>query len=180
MQKEVSRSTEIVNRIINTTTKDKRMIEVLKAYIQSSYHQGVFFSDVQRLGIDYYQAVSPYTSRCNSHLRVYFGNGGYIEMSLKRLKRWCREHSSYIEDLFQNSYDEIDERIESIVDQYANDPQDRERLLQICKMVTQEQHAIDLQRAWKLFQDHATYIHPRTGKETCKMNLFQFTKQMEQ
>ena len=172
------KSTTIINHIISTTTKDKRMIEVLKAYIQSSYHQGIYFSDVQRFGINYYQAV---ISRSDSYLRVYFGNGGYTEMSLKKLKRWCREHHSYIEDLFQTSYDKkIKDRIESIIDQYANDPQDRERLLQICKVVAQDQHVMDLQRAWKLFQEYATYIHPRTGKVTSKMNLFQFTKQMEQ
>lgn len=172
------KSTQIINHIINTTTKDKRMIEVLKAYIQSSYHQGIFFSDVQRFDINYYQAV---ISRCDSYLMVYFGNGGYTKMSLKKLKRWCREHHSYIEDLFQTSYDKkIKDRIESIIDQYANDSQDRERLLQICKVVAQDQHVMDLQRAWKLFQEHATYIHPRTGKVTSKMNLFQFTKQMEQ
>lgn len=175
------KSTQIINHIISTTTKDKRMIEVLKAYIQSSYHQGIHFSDVQRFGINYYQVVSTYLSRCYSHIRVYFGNGGYTEMSLKKLKRWCREHHSYIEDIFQTSYDKkIKDRIESIIDQYANDSQDRERLLQICKVAVQDQHAIDLQRAWKLFQEYATYIHPRTNRETCKMNLFQFTKQMEQ
>ena len=145
MQTKEYKSTQIINHIINTTTKDKRMIEVLKAYIQSSYHQGIFFSDVQRFGINYYQAV---ISRSYSYLRVYFGNGGYTEMSLKKLKRWCREHHSYIEDLFQTSYDKkIKDRIGSIIDQYANDPQDRERLLQICKVVVQDQHMIDLQRA---------------------------------
>ena len=175
------KSTQIINHIISTTTKDKRMIEVLKAYIQSSYHQGIHFYDVQRFGIDYYQAVSSHFSRCWTHLRVYFGNGGYTEMSLKKLKRWCRVHCLYIEDLFQTSYDKkIKDRIGSIIDQYANDSQDRERLLQICKVAVQDQHAIDLQRAWKLFQEYATYIHPRTDKVTCKMNLFQFTKQMEQ
>ena len=181
MQTKEYKSTQIINHIISTTTKDKRMIEVLKAYIQSSYHQGILFSDVQRLGINYYQAVSSHFSRCYTHLRVYFGNGGYTEMSLKKLKRWCRVHCLYIEDLFQTSYDKkIKDRIGSIIDQYANDPQDRERLLQICKVAVQDQHVMDLQRAWKLFQEYATYIHPRTGKVTSKMNLFQFTKQMEQ
>lgn len=183
MQTKEYKSTQIINHIISTTTKDKRMIEVLKAYIHSSYHQGKYFLDVQRLGIDHYQVVSRYlgcSSSHLSHLRVYFGNAGYTIMSLKKLKRWCRKHSRYIEDLFQNSYDKIDDRIETIIDQYPNDPPDRERLLRICKRAVQEQHAIDLQRAWKLFQEHATYIHPRTGKVTCKMNLFQFTKQIEQ
>lgn len=174
------KSTQIVNRIINTTTNDERMIEALKAYIRSSYHQGKYFPDVQRLGIDHYHAVSLYPSRCNSHLEVYFGNAGCTVMSLKNLKRWCRRHNRYIEDLFQNSYDNIDDRITSIIDQYPNDPLDRKRLLRICKSAVRSQHEIDLQRAWKLFQEHATYIHPRTGRETCKMNLFQFTKQMEQ
>lgn len=181
MQTKEYKSTQIINHIISTTTKDKRMIEVLKAYIQSSYHQGIHFSDAQKFGIDHYQAVSSHFSRCWTHLRVYFGNGGYTEMSLKKLKRWCRVHCLYIEDLFQTSYDKkIKDRIESIIDQYANDSQDRERLLQICKVAVQDQHAIDIQRAWKLFQEYATYIHPRTGKVTSKMNLFQFTKQMEQ
>ena len=181
MQTKEYKSTQIINHIISTTTKDKRMIEVLKAYIQSSYHQGIHFYDVQRFGIGYYQAFSSHFSRCWTHLRVYFGNGGYTEMSLKKLKRWCRVHCLYIENLFQTSYDKkIKDRIWSIIDQYANDSQDRERLLQIWKVSVQDQHAIDLQRAWKLFQEHATYIHPRTGKVTSKMNLFQFTKQMEQ
>ena len=179
MKTTTSKSTQIVNRIINTTTNDERMIEALKAYIHSSYHQGEYFPDVQRLGIDHYQVVPLYPSRCNSHLEVYFGNAGCTIMSLKKLKRWCRGHSRYIEDLFQNSYDKIDDRIETIIDQHPNDPPDRERLLRICKSVVRNQHEIDLQRAWKLFQEYATYIHPRTGRETCKMNLFQFTKHME-
>lgn len=178
----VSKSTQIISHIISTTTKDKRMIEVLKAYIHSSYHQGKYFLDVQRLGIDHYQVVSRYlgcSSSHLSHLRVYIGNAGYTEMSLKKLKRWCRRHNRYIEDLFQNSYDKVDDRITSIINQYPNDPQDRERLLRICKSAVRNQHEIDLQRAWKLFQEYATYTHPRTGRETCKMNLFQFTKHME-
>lgn len=183
MKTTTSKSTQIISHIISTTTKDKRMIEVLKAYIHSSYHQGKYFPDVQRLGIDHYQVTSRYLGCSNSnlsHLRVYLGDAGYTEMSLKKLKRWCRRHSRYIEDLFQNSYDKIDDRIETIIDQYPNDPPDRERLLRICKSAVRNQHEIDLQRAWKLFQEYATYIHPRTGRETCKMNLFQFTKQMEQ
>lgn len=99
------KSTQIINHIISTTTKDKRMIEVLKEYIQGSYHQGIYFSDVQRLVINYYQAFSTHLSHCWTHIRVYFGNGGYTEMSLKKLKYWCRKRHSYIEDLFQTSYD---------------------------------------------------------------------------
>ena len=55
MKTTTSKSTQIISHIVSTTTKDKRMIEALKAYIHSSYHQGKYFPDVQRLGIDHYQ-----------------------------------------------------------------------------------------------------------------------------
>lgn len=33
-----------------------------------------------------------------------------------------------------------------------------------------------VQKAWELFQQHATYMHPRKGKEMCVMTKYQFLK----
>lgn len=180
MKTKTYKSTELIQQYASTTTNDPRMIEILERYIRGSYHQGIYYNRVMYYGIDHYEGISEDVKHSCTHLKIYFGQAGYTIMSLKKLKRWGRRKSYLIEDLFQNSYDHVGRRIETIMNKYSSEPLTTETVRIICDEVAEMQHEIDLQRAWELFQKHATYIHPRTGKETCKMTLYQFVTQMEE
>ena len=179
MKTKTYKSTELIHKAVMTTTNDPRMIEILKHYIKSSYHQGRHYNEIIHFGIDHYEGVSYDAKYPCTHLKIYFGPIEYTIMSLKKLKRWGRRKSYLVEDLFQNSYDHVGRRIETIMNKYSSEPLTTETVRKICDEVAEMQHKIDLQRAWELFQKHATYIHPRIGRETCKMTLHQFVTQME-
>lgn len=42
-----------------------------------------------------------------------------------------------------------------------------------------DQRKIDIEKAWKVFEKYATYIHPRKGEETCIMTKYKFIEAME-
>ena len=44
----------------------------------------------------------------------------------------------------------------------------------------EEQKAELIDKAWKVFEKYATYMHPRKGEEVCKMTKYKFLKAMEE
>lgn len=88
------------------------------------------------------------------------------------------DNSSEILHITKKQFNELLKEV--IMNKHSSEPLTIETVRKICDEVVKVQHEIDLQRAWELFQRHATYIHPRTGKETCKMTLHQFVTQMEE
>lgn len=42
-----------------------------------------------------------------------------------------------------------------------------------------DQRKIDIEKAWKVFEKYATYIHSRKGEETCIMTKYKFIEVME-
>lgn len=43
-----------------------------------------------------------------------------------------------------------------------------------------DQRRIDIEKAWKVFEKYATYIHPRKGEETCIMTKYKFIEAMKE
>ena len=46
--------------------------------------------------------------------------------------------------------------------------------------IAKDQRKIDIEKAWKVFEKYATYIHPRKGEETCIMTKYKFIEAMEE
>lgn len=48
------------------------------------------------------------------------------------------------------------------------------------KEYLEKQKAELIEKAWKVFEKYATYMHPRKDEEVCKMTKYQFLKAMEE